>query len=69
MQVNHLLQKALQLEWLTIDEGAYLFNHAPTAALANVGNLLRKHHKRQTPNIVTWIIDRNVNTTNVCGKL
>ncbi|MBK6610437.1 MAG: CofH family radical SAM protein [Sphingobacteriales bacterium] len=66
MQVNHLLQKALQLEWLTIDEGAYLFNHAPTAALANVGNLLRKHHKRQTPNIVTWIIDRNVNTTNVC---
>ncbi len=59
-----LLQKALRREFLTADEGLHLFQHAPTSALMYVGNALRQHHV--PGNKVTWIIDRNSNTTNVC---
>ncbi len=64
MNVDHLLQKALNLEFLTAEEGVFLFEQATTAELMYVGNQLRQHH---VPNdVVTWIIDRNSNTTNVC---
>jgi cyclic dehypoxanthinyl futalosine synthase len=59
-----LLAKALRREFLTAEEGLYLFRHAPTSALMYVGNALRQ---KQVPgHVVTWIIDRNSNTTNVC---
>jgi cyclic dehypoxanthinyl futalosine synthase len=64
MQLQQIYQKALKFEWLTIEEGILLFEHAPTAELMEVAHLLRKIQK--TDNIVTWQIDRNVNTTNVC---
>ncbi len=64
MEVNNLLHRALGLEFLTVDEGLHLWKHATTAQLMYVGNALRQH---QVPNnTVTWIIDRNSNTTNVC---
>ena len=66
MQITNLLDRALALDALSIDEGAFLFTHAPTAQLMFVGNELRKIHKKDTLGIVTWQIDRNVNTTNVC---
>ncbi len=59
-----LFERALNLEFLTAEEGQYLFEHAPTAELAWVGNQLRQ--KQVPSNKVTWIIDRNANTTNVC---
>ena len=59
-----LLQKGLRLEHLSIEEGLHLLEHASTAELMMVGNELRKHHVPH--NKVTWIIDRNSNTTNVC---
>lgn len=52
------------MDFLTANEGKYLFEHVPTSELMYVGNELRKIHKPE--NKVTWIIDRNVNTTNVC---
>jgi cyclic dehypoxanthinyl futalosine synthase len=52
------------MEWLSIEEGVFLFENAPTADLMYVGNELRKRQKPDGK--VTWIIDRNVNTTNVC---
>jgi cyclic dehypoxanthinyl futalosine synthase len=64
MNVQDLLQRALRLEWLTPEEGVFLLEHAPTAELMYVGNSIRQHHV--PGNIVTWIIDRNSNTTNVC---
>lgn len=64
MEVNNLLHRALGLEFLTVDEGLYLWEHATTAQLMYVGNALRQHHVPN--NTVTWIIDRNSNTTNVC---
>ncbi|MBL7924112.1 MAG: dehypoxanthine futalosine cyclase [Bacteroidia bacterium] len=64
MNSDLLLQRALNLEFLSAEEGKYLFEKVPTSELMYVGNALRKIHKPDGK--VTWIIDRNVNTTNVC---
>lgn len=65
MNVDHLLKRALNLDFLSIEEGVYLFKNAPTAVLSFVANELKRKHKPDH-DIVTWQIDRNVNTTNVC---
>lgn len=64
MNVNELLERALQFDFLTKEEGVFLYHQAATADLSFVANELRKI---QVPHgKVTWQIDRNVNTTNVC---
>ena len=64
MTISKLLQKAMRFENLSVEEGTFLFNNAALSELMLVANELRKI---QVPyNKVTWIIDRNVNTTNVC---
>jgi len=61
---SDLLSKALNFEFLSAEEGLFLFKNASTPELMFIANELRK---KQVPhNKVTWIIDRNVNTTNVC---
>lgn len=62
--IKELLSKALNREFLTAEEGLHLFEHAPTSSLMYVGHQLRK--ETVPGNKVTWIIDRNSNTTNVC---
>jgi cyclic dehypoxanthinyl futalosine synthase len=64
MTVQALLDKALNFEWLSPEEGVFLLENASTADLMFVGHELRK--KQVRGNHVTWIIDRNSNTTNVC---
>lgn len=64
MNLSQLYDRALNFEFLSAEEGVFLFEHAPLTELAYVANELRKV---QVPyNKVTWIIDRNMNTTNVC---
>jgi cyclic dehypoxanthinyl futalosine synthase len=64
MQLPDLYNKALRFDFLTIEEGLFLFEQAPLSELMYVANELRKV---QVPHgKVTWQIDRNVNTTNVC---
>jgi cyclic dehypoxanthinyl futalosine synthase len=64
MQLDELYAKALNFDMLTIEEGITLFEQAPLTELMFVANELRK---KQVPHgKVTWQIDRNVNTTNVC---
>lgn len=64
MNFPDLYDKALRFEFLSIEEGMHLFEHAPLTELMFVANELRK---KQVPHgKVTWQIDRNVNTTNVC---
>lgn len=65
MNTEQLLQRALNFEFLSIEEGLFLFENAPLADLVYIGNELRKKQKKNS-NKVTWIIDRNANTTNVC---
>ncbi len=64
MNIQLVLDKALRMEWLSIEEGVFLYENASTTDLVFVGNELRKRQKPDGK--VTWIIDRNVNTTNVC---
>lgn len=64
MLLADLYQKALNFEFLSVEEGVFLFEHAPTAELMNIADQLRK--KQVKHGKVTWIIDRNMNTTNVC---
>jgi len=64
MILEELYQKALAFEHLSVEEGIFLFENAPIQELKLTANAMRKvavpHGK------VTWQIDRNVNTTNVC---
>ncbi len=64
MELKDLYKKALNFEFLTIDEGLLLYEKAPLEDLIFVGNELRQKHK--SGEIVTWQIDRNVNITNAC---
>lgn len=64
MNVNNLFTRTLNFEFLSAEEGVFLFQKAGTSELAYIANELRKVQKPD--NKVTWIIDRNVNTTNVC---
>jgi len=64
MQFGSLYKKALNLDFLSVEEGVDLFEQAPTTELMEVANAIR--HRKKTGNKVTWIIDRNLNTTNIC---
>lgn len=66
MNIDSLLKHAQNFEFLSIEEGVFLFENAPISKLMYVANELRKIQKKGSENIVTWQIDRNVNTTNVC---
>lgn len=64
MKLDNLYQKALNFEFLSVAEGVFLFEQSPLSELMYIADELRKI---QVPHgKVTWIIDRNVNTTNVC---
>ena len=64
MQLSELYKKASNFEFLSIEEGVYLFKNAPLTDLMFIADELRKKQVRHGK--VTWIIDRNLNTTNVC---
>jgi len=64
MDLSSLYTKAFDFAFLSAEEGLYLYRNAPLAELMWVADELRK---KQVPHgKVTWQIDRNVNTTNVC---
>ena len=64
MQIQELLKKASSGGFLTAQEGVFLFENATTSELMFTANQMR--YERVPEKTVTWIIDRNSNTTNVC---
>lgn len=64
MILEELYEKALKLVPLDVDEGVELYTRASPGELMFVANKLRLLHN--PGNIVGWMIDRNVNITNVC---
>ncbi len=64
MTTKALLNRALAFDFLSAEEGQFLFLNAATSELMEVAHELRM--KQVPAKKVTWIIDRNVNTTNVC---
>lgn len=61
---HKLLVKALEMQDLSIEEGAFLFRNAALPDLQFVADAIRR--KFRPTGIVSWIIDRNVNITNAC---
>jgi cyclic dehypoxanthinyl futalosine synthase len=64
MILEDLYEKALKLIPLDVEEGVTLYTRAPIAELMFVANKLRQLHN--PGKIVGWMIDRNVNITNIC---
>jgi len=65
MDIRTLYKKALNLENLSLEEAIILYTETPTSELMFLANELRKIHKKDSKKI-GWIIDRNVNISNVC---
>ena len=64
MNIDKILRKVDGGERVTADEALALYLHAPTHVLGRLADDIRR---RKHPNrTVTYIIDRNVNYTNVC---
>ncbi|MDB4582931.1 CofH family radical SAM protein [Draconibacterium sp.] len=64
MRVESILKKAVELEPLLLEEGMLIYENVSTSELMMVANECRQKHV--PGNKVGWIIDRNVNITNVC---
>jgi cyclic dehypoxanthinyl futalosine synthase len=64
MKYEIIIKKALESGFLSVEEAKLLYLDLPLAELMMIGNELRKVH--HPDKIVTWIIDRNVNITNIC---
>jgi len=64
MNKHKLIQRALNRDFLSAEEGKFLYEKLSTTELMWIANELRQ--KAVPGNIVTWQIDRNVNTTNAC---
>jgi cyclic dehypoxanthinyl futalosine synthase len=64
MNLESIYKKALALSPLTYEEGIMLYNISPTSELMFIANEIRM--KLNPGNEVGWMIDRNVNITNVC---
>ena len=65
MRLTELYDKTLNLKDLTREELLVLYEKAPTAELMALAHELRKIQKKDDK-YVGWIIDRNVNITNIC---
>lgn len=64
MKTDKILIKASRLEPLSLEEGMRIYEKVSTGELMMVANECRQ---KQVPgNKVGWIVDRNVNITNVC---
>jgi len=63
-KLDKIYKKAIDLDFLNFNEAMLIYQSAPLGQLMLVANQIRKIHK---PGVdVGWIIDRNVNITNVC---
>lgn len=64
MNLQNIYTKALNAGSVTTGEGLELYNNSPTEDLMFIANAIRK--KLNPGNEAGWMIDRNVNITNVC---
>ncbi len=64
IDLNPIYRKAISLIPLNSEEGVALYNSAPLEELMFIANKLRQVHN--PGNIAGWMIDRNVNLTNIC---
>ena len=64
MNFDTIYNRALSLDTLSRDEGILLYEQAPTSELMYVAwQICQELHPGNT---VSWMIDRNINITNIC---
>lgn len=66
MDATKIYQKALNLDFLTLEEGMFLYEQVPVSELMWLANEIKHKILKERAANVSWIIDRNVNITNVC---
>ena len=64
MKTDKILSKVTSRKRLTADEGLALFKQADLLTLGELANSVRKHLHPER--MVTFIVDRNINYTNIC---
>ena len=64
MTIDHLAEKIRAGERITADDALALYREAPTPLLGRLADGVRA--RKHPEGVVTYIIDRNVNYTNVC---
>lgn len=64
MSLIKIIDRAVNLEPITFEESFRLYNEASLPELMTIANVIRNtlHPGRD----VTWLVDRNVNITNIC---
>jgi cyclic dehypoxanthinyl futalosine synthase len=62
--IDELATRVAAGERVSADEALELYTHAPTASLGRLADAVRR--RKHPEGAVTYIIDRNVNYTNVC---
>ena len=62
--IDTLVDKVYQNVRLTIDEGLSLFNDADLLTLAGMAE--HKRFERHPEKVITFVVDRNINYTNIC---
>jgi cyclic dehypoxanthinyl futalosine synthase len=63
-QIDDILQRAADGGRISEEEALHLYTEAPFHALGEAADAVRR--RRYPENIVTYLIDRNINYTNVC---
>jgi len=64
MSILHIADKVRRDARVSADEALELYRHAPTPLLGQLADAVRA--RKHPQGVVTYIIDRNVNYTNVC---
>lgn len=64
MVVDEILQRAADGGRISAEEALLLYTEAPFHALGEAADVVRR--RRYPDNVVTYLIDRNINYTNVC---
>ncbi|WP_297888267.1 cyclic dehypoxanthinyl futalosine synthase [Sulfurihydrogenibium sp.] len=59
-----LTDKVLEGERITVEEGLYMLENYDLLTLGRLADYIRK--KKHPDNIATFVVDRNINYTNVC---
>lgn len=64
--LQSVLDRAAEGGRITEDEALELYRHAPLHALGSAADAVRRRRYAGTEHIATYIIERNINYTNVC---
>ncbi len=64
ISIDYIKDKIIDGERITSEEAVHLYKNSDLAILGTLANLIRK--RKHPDNVVTFVIDRNINYTNIC---